>query len=48
MMLFDPEGHVITSAYREYTCVYAKPNWVEQDVNLLIQSRMDASREAVS
>ena len=47
-MLFDPEGRVIASAYREYTCVYPKPNWVEQDVDLLIQSAMETSRKAVS
>ncbi len=47
-MLFDPQGRVLASTYREYTCVYPKPNWVEQDVSLLIQSAMEASREAVS
>ncbi len=47
-VIFDLAGITIASAYREYSCVYPKPNWVEQDAALLVSSAMEAAREAVS
>lgn len=37
-MLFDFEGNVAASGYVEYSCMYPKPNWVEQDAKVLIES----------
>ena len=46
-VVFDREGSVLGSGYREYGCTYPKPNWVEQDVELLVESSMEASKAAV-
>src|SRR5512136_2109258 len=45
--IFDLSGSTIASAYREYSCIYPKPNWVEQNAPLLVSSAMEASREAM-
>ncbi len=42
------DGTVVSEAYREYACVYPKPNWVEQDVDLLVRRAMECCTEAVS
>ena len=41
------DGTVVCTAYREYTCVYPKPNWVEQDVDLIVGKAMECCTEAV-
>lgn len=46
-LIFDLDGRVAASGYREYGCTYPKPNWVEQDAPMLVESSMAASREAV-
>lgn len=46
--VFDLTGKAVASGYREYSCVYPKPNWVEQDAPLLVTSAMEASREAIT
>jgi sugar (pentulose or hexulose) kinase len=46
-IIFDLAGNTVASAYREYSCVYPKPNWVEQNAPLLVSSAMEASREAL-
>jgi xylulokinase len=45
--IFNFEGVVVGSGYREYTCSYPKPNWVEQDPLLLVDSVMAATKEAL-
>jgi sugar (pentulose or hexulose) kinase len=47
-LVFDLTGRTIASVYREYSCVYPKPNWVEQDAPRLVSSAMDAAREALA
>src|SRR5512143_2580046 len=47
-VIFDLTGGTIASAYREYSCVYPKPNWVEQHAPVLVSSAMEAAREALS
>lgn len=47
-MLFDLEGRVRGSAYRDYPCRYPRPNWVEQDADLVVDSAMQAMGEAVA
>jgi len=46
-MVFSMDGSPLSSAYREYSCSYPKPSWVEQDADLLVRSAMEALREAV-
>src|SRR5512135_3122139 len=45
--IFDLAGHLLGSGYREYTCQYPKPNWVEQDPELLVAEAMRSASEAV-
>ncbi len=47
-IIFDLQGNIIASGYREYTCYYPKPNWVEQDAELLVTSAMDSAQETLS
>ena len=46
--IFDLHGTIVSSGYREYTCQYPRPNWVEQDPELLIMKAMESAKEAVS
>jgi len=46
-MIFDGDGAVIGSAYREYTCEYPRAGWVEQDVAELLDASMEVTRLAV-
>jgi sugar (pentulose or hexulose) kinase len=46
-MVFDLEGTALASAYREYPCTYPRPGWVEQDVELVVESTMSALAQAV-
>ena len=41
------DGKVVSAAYREYICVYPRPNWVEQDVELIVGQAVECCREAV-
>lgn len=45
--VFSLTGEMLSSAYREYTCTYPKPGWVEQDADLLVRSAMEALKQAV-
>lgn len=46
--IYDLKGNVISEGYREYDCVYLKPGWVDQDVNMLMESNYEALKDAVS
>lgn len=46
-MIFDLESRVLGSAYREYGCTYPKPNWVEQDIEMVLEKTFETCREAV-
>jgi xylulokinase len=46
--ILDLNGNLIASGYREHGCSYPKPNWVEQDADLLVANAMEAAREAVA
>jgi sugar (pentulose or hexulose) kinase len=47
-MIFDIAGTPVASAYNEYPCSYPRPNWVEQDANLLVEATMRSMRQAVT
>jgi len=46
-IVFDTAGAPVASAYNEYPCAYPRPNWVEQDADLLVAATMRSMREAV-
>ena len=45
--IFDLKGNTISSGYREYSCIYPKPNWVDQDLNIMYKSATEASKECI-
>jgi len=45
--ILDLEGQVAGTGYYEYPCFYPRPNWVEQDVDLIVGRSMDATRDAI-
>lgn len=47
-IIFDLNGQIVGSGYKEYTCYYPKPNWVEQDTDELIQAVFDTNRQALA
>jgi xylulokinase len=46
--IFDVDGNIKASGYREYTCSYPRAGWVDQDPDLLVASAMDSAKEALS
>jgi xylulokinase len=42
------DGQVVSEAYREYSCTYPRPNWVEQDAELIVGQAVECCREAVA
>jgi xylulokinase len=46
-IIFDLEGKIVGSGYKEYPCYYPKPNWVEQDVNEMIEALFETNRQAL-
>lgn len=46
-IVFNLEGQIVGSGYTEYACYYPKPNWVEQDVDMLINAVFETNRQAL-
>jgi len=46
-LLFDKEGRVVSSAYREVRQIYPHPGWVEQDPQELFSTSLAVAREVV-
>lgn len=46
-MIFDTKGNSVGRGYREYSCEYPQPGWVEQDPLMLTEAAMDSAREAL-
>ncbi len=46
--LFDLQGKMIASCYREYGATYPQPGWVEQDADQLIAETMHACKGAIT
>jgi len=46
--IYDIKGNVVGTGYREYSCQYPKPNWVEQDVSFTTNMAMESAKEAVT
>jgi len=45
--IFSEDGVMVSSGYREYTCDYPNPGWVEQDVSLLTRMAFEATKDAL-
>ena len=45
--IFNLHGEMISSNYKEYSCTYPKPNWIEQDPKILVLSAMDVAKKAI-
>lgn len=45
--IFNASGYMHSSGYREYICTYPKPNWVEQDAQMLVDKAFEATKEAI-
>ncbi len=46
-IIFNLKGEIVGSGYKEYPCYYPKPNWVEQDVNEIIEALFETNRQAL-
>jgi xylulokinase len=46
-IIFNLRGEIVGSGYVEYTCCYPKPNWVEQDVDTLVNAVYTTNRAAL-
>lgn len=46
-IIFNLKGEIVGSGYKEYPCYYPKPNWVEQDVNEIIDALFETNRQAL-
>jgi len=46
-LLFDDEGQVVSTAYREVQQIYPNPGWVEQDAKELYRSSLTVAQEAL-
>ena len=46
--VFNEKGYLLSSAYREYSCEYPNPNWVEQDAVLITNEAFEAAKEALA
>jgi xylulokinase len=36
--IYDIAGNIIAEGYQEYECVFVKPGWVDQDINMLLDA----------
>ena len=46
-MIFALDGTLQGKAYREYSCSYPKPGWVEQDIDMVLAEAFSSCREAL-
>lgn len=46
-IIFDMKGHIVGRGYEEYSCIYPKPNWVEQDVDTLVDALFKTNKQAL-
>ncbi len=47
-VIFDLQGNIISSGYREYGALYPKPGWVDQDFTQMLPLTLDACKEATT
>lgn len=47
-IIFNLDGQIVGNGYKEYSCYYPKHNWVEQDVNMLINAVFETNKMALA
>jgi len=47
-MVLNKDGKIFGKGYGEYPCNYPHPNWVEQDVDLLVKETFKACKQAIT
>ncbi|MDR1385995.1 MAG: hypothetical protein LBJ44_00045 [Propionibacteriaceae bacterium] len=45
--IYDLSGQIVAEAYREYDCLFPKPGWVDQDINMLSRSNDEVLNEVI-
>jgi len=40
--IYDLQGNIMGEGYREYSCVYPKPGWTEQEIWMLMEANYEA------
>ncbi|MBN1298609.1 MAG: xylulose kinase [Actinobacteria bacterium] len=45
--IFDINGNMVSSGYREYSCIYPKPGWVDQDLKIMYKAATEASSACI-
>ena len=45
--IFLENGMLVGNGYREYSCTYPHPNWVEQDPVMILEMTFEATKEAL-
>lgn len=45
--IYDLNGDPVAEGYREYGCVYPKPGWTEQDIDMLMEANYDSIKDVV-
>ena len=46
--IFDLDGNLVGTDYREYPCYYPKPGWVEQKAEDITPSLFDSCKAAIT
>ncbi len=46
--IYTLDGQIMAEGYREYQCVYPKPGWTEQEIDMLMEANYDALRDVVA
>ena len=47
-VIFDLEGHILSTYAEEFPQIYPQPGWVEHDPNMILETQVNALRRAVS
>lgn len=45
--IYDLQGNIMAEGYREYSCVYPKPGWTDQHINMLMEANYDSIKDVV-
>ena len=45
--VLSADGELVSQAYREYSCTYPQPGWVEQDAAMLLTSTFETAAEVL-
>jgi len=46
--IYDLSGGIVAESYREYGCIFPRPGWVEQDINMLSRANDEVLTEVIA